>query len=82
MEIIQSLQWLKQRHLISIYAYVIMPNHIHLIGELHAPNGRESAKGSLLKFTAHRFRTLLYQQNPELLKPYEVEAANKKHEFW
>ena len=30
-EIIQSLQWLKVRQLISVYAYVIMPNHMDLL---------------------------------------------------
>ena len=82
MEVIQSLQWLRAKALIAVYAYVIMPNHIHLLWELHAPNGKESAKGSLLKFTAHQFRRLLYERNPALLKEYEVDRENKKHEFW
>ena len=82
MEIIQSLQWLTQRELVAIYAYVIMPNHIHLVWDIKANNGKESPQGSLLKFTAHRFRSRLYAADRETLKQYEVVAKNKGHEFW
>ena len=81
-EIIQSLQWLTERKLVTIYAYVIMPNHLHFIWTVNEKNGKESPQGSLLKFTAHRFRKLLYQTQPDVLKQYEVSAANKLHEFW
>ena len=40
---------------IKVYAFVIMPNHIHLIWKLLEPNGRESPKASFLKYTAHEF---------------------------
>ena len=82
LEIIQSLQWLKVRQLISVYAFVIMPNHMHLIWQLNGLNGKESAKGSLLKFTAHRFRKILMDTNPILLETYQSSASNKTHEFW
>ena len=65
-----------------MYAYVIMPNHLHFIWQTHAYNGKESPQGSLLKFTAHQFRKMLLAYSPVLLKEYEVEAANKQHEFW
>ncbi|MES2647642.1 MAG: transposase [Bacteroidota bacterium] len=82
MEVIQSLQWLVHRKLITVYAFVIMPNHLHLIWRVNANNGRESPQGSLLKFTAHQFRKILYNTNQEALKAYEVVANNKSHEFW
>lgn len=41
MQIVQLLQWLKARELATIYAYVIMPNHIHLVWETNKPNGKE-----------------------------------------
>jgi putative transposase len=82
MEIIQLLQWLKARELIAVYAFVIMPNHMHLVWQLLQPNGKESAKGSLLKFTAHRFRRLLLDTNPVLLETYRSTASKELHEFW
>ena len=82
MEINGPLQWLKARGLISVYAYVIMPNHMHLIWQVHGNNGKESPQGSLLKFTAHQFRKKLLTDSPSVLKEYGVLAANKQHEFW
>lgn len=41
MEVIQLLQWLKAKKLVSIYAYVIMPNPIHLVWETRQPNQRQ-----------------------------------------
>lgn len=82
MEIIHSLQWLTERSLIKVYAYVIMPNHMHLIWKVLDNNGKESPHGSLLKFTAHRFRKYLLEENPQELIHFEVQAPNKRHEFW
>ena len=82
MEIIGSLQWLKQQQLIALYAYVIMPNHLHFVWCVLGKNGKESPQGSLLKYTAHRFRQILLQTNPSLLNQFKVDASNKAHEFW
>ena len=50
--IIQSLQYLTDTGKIDVYAFIIMPNHIHLIWRINEPNGKESPQGSLLKYTA------------------------------
>ena len=82
MEVIQSLQWLKAKELVSIYAYVIMPNHLHLIWETNKPNGKEQPHSSLLKFTAHQFKKILATTHPAWLEEFKVEAVNKQYEFW
>ncbi|HSC52763.1 MAG TPA: hypothetical protein VLC98_04050 [Phnomibacter sp.] len=71
-----------QKQLVTIYAYVVMPNHIHLVWKVNAQNGKESPQGSFLKFTAHRFRKTMLESSPHLLKDFEVNAVNKSHEFW
>ena len=78
--IIDSLKILSERGLITVYAFVIMPNHIHLIWQLNKDNGKESAKGSFLKFTAHEFKKKLKITGG--LEKYKVLAANKAYEFW
>lgn len=40
--IIDSLQWLTDENKIDVFAFVIMPNHIHLIWRVNEPNGKES----------------------------------------
>ena len=78
--IISSLKKLSDDKLISVYAFVIMPNHIHLIWSQDGMNGKETPKGSLLKYTAHIF--LRHLKSIGKSKLYEVAALNKSHEIW
>ncbi len=78
--IISSLEYLTNAGKIDVYAFVIMPNHIHLIWKTNELNGKETAQGSFLKYTAHAFREVLRKEGK--LGLYKVDAANKKHEFW
>jgi len=80
--IIQSLTYLTFAGKVDVFGFVIMPNHIHLIWRTKALNGKESAQGSFLKYTAHEFRKLLYKEEEEQLETYRVGADNKTHEFW
>ena len=78
--ILRSLEYLSNTGKISVYAFVIMPNHIHMIWKTLALNGKETAQGSFLKYTAHEFRKQVLRDGK--LPEYRVQAANKKHEFW
>jgi putative transposase len=80
--ITDSLNFLVSKSLISVYAFVIMPNHVHLIWELHGWNGKESPHASFLKFTAHQFLRKLRSEDAGLLKRFEVQEVNKSHSFW
>lgn len=78
--VISSLEYLSNAGKIDVYAFVIMPNHIHLIWKTNELNGKETAQGSFLKYTAHEFRKMLLKEKK--LASYKVDAENKKHEFW
>ena len=80
--IVGSLRNLSDRNKIKLYAFVIMPNHIHLIWEELEKNGKESAHASFLKFTAHEFKKYLRAKDPASLRLYAVNAHNKNYEFW
>lgn len=80
--IVSSLDFLSRQNKIDVFAFVIMPNHIHLIWRTKELNGKETAQGSFLKFTAHEFKKLLRQENAEKLELYKSDAANKSYEFW
>ena len=66
--IIGSLQWLCNKELIRIYGYVIMPNHLHLLWNQLAMNGKEFPKNSFEKYCSHRFKEKLQNENPGVLK--------------
>lgn len=80
--IISSFRYLSNAGKIDVFAFVIMPNHIHVIWRINAMNGKETAQGSFLKYTAHEFRKLLLREDPAMLSLYTVDASNKLHEFW
>ncbi len=79
--IINSLTHLNNAGKIDVYAFVIMPNHIHLIWRIKELNGKETAQGSFLKYTAHEFKKQLVKEGKSLSN-YSVDASNKKYEFW
>ena len=82
MIVIDSLQWLILNELVRIYGYVIMPNHIHLLWEQLKMNGKEFPKNSFEKFTAHQFQKRLQKNKPDVLSSFEVNASDRKYNFW
>ncbi|MBC7536825.1 MAG: hypothetical protein H7258_14130 [Ferruginibacter sp.] len=65
---------------ISVFGFVIMPNHLHLIWCQNKMNGKESPKSSFLKYTSHTFLKQLKLEGKAW--QYRVNASNKKHEIW
>lgn len=80
--IISSLEYLSNGGKVDVFAFIIMPNHIHLIWRANALNGKESPQGSFLKYTAHQFKKMLKEEDPKKLEEYKSGAVNKSYEFW
>ena len=78
--IIDSLKYLSDKGLIDIYAFVLMPTHIHLIWKLNKLNGKESPKASFLKYTSHTLLNKLKIE--EKSDAYLVNESNKEHNIW
>jgi putative transposase len=77
-----SLTYLVNEKKLNVYAFVIMPNHIHIIWENIAMNGRELPSASFMKFTGHAFLEELTRTNNPLLEKFKVERNSRKHQFW
>jgi len=80
--IIDSLQHLSTAGKISVFAFIIMPNHLHHIWRINEPNGKESPQGSFLKYTAHLFKKKLLKEDRQKLEAYRVNSSTKYFEFW
>ncbi|WPP49850.1 transposase [Catalinimonas niigatensis] len=80
--VVDSLRHLVQAKKISLYGFVIMPNHIHLVWELLAMNGRESPHASFMKYTSHQMLKDLRENYPSLLNSFKVEKNTRNHQFW
>ena len=79
--IVSSLQWLVANGRCTINAFVIMPNHIHLIWKIADGIDRTNVQGALFSFTGHAFKKELVKK-PDLLKEYNVNDADRAYQFW
>ena len=80
--IIDSLKYLSDRRKIKIYAFVIMPNHIHFLWEMLAKNGREMPYSSFMKHTGHLFLKMTEINTPHTLPHFYSTQADRKYHFW
>ncbi len=65
-----------------VYAFVIMPNHFHLIWQVHHGHKREEVQRDFLKYTAQKIKYDLIEKHPEVLKRFAVKAKDRKYQFW
>jgi putative transposase len=74
------LKKLSDEKYLTVYGFVLMPNHLHIIWKQNKLNGKETPQASFLKYTGHEFLKKLKTKSKSFA--YEVQAANKKHEIW
>jgi len=67
---------------IRVYAYVIMPNHIHFIWELLELNGNESPDTSFIKYTSNEFSKDIKIYRPDEIHDYDFELETHEYTFW
>lgn len=80
--IIQSLQYLTINKKITLNAFVIMKNHIHLIWQTLPDSTPEMIQASFMKFTARKIKLDLVQQHSLVLKKFRVNAKDREYQFW
>lgn len=80
--IISSWQELIRRENIVIYAFVIMPNHLHVVWEMKEPNGKEMGHASFNKFTSHLIIKDLKSNHPNVLPYFKVQEKERQYRIW
>jgi REP element-mobilizing transposase RayT len=80
--IVSSLRFLVDNKRVKVFSFVIMPNHLHIIWQIQPGHEREEVQRDFLKYTAQKIRFDLMDNNPELLKEFEVVATDRKYQFW
>ncbi len=80
--ILSSLNELVSRGVISVYAFVIMPNHLHLVWEMNELNGKEMPHASFNKFTSHQISKELKLAHPELYSSFLVDESDRNVRIW
>lgn len=80
--VLDSLIHLVKKEKLIVYGFVIMPNHIHIIWECKAKNGKEMPHASFMKFTGHAFLDELRKTNDPLLDRFKVDDSSRNYQFW
>ncbi|MEK6479015.1 transposase [Catalinimonas sp. 4WD22] len=80
--IIESLKKLVEKDLITVYCFVIMPNHLHLVWKLNKLNGKEKPHACFNKETAHLIVKDLKQNHPAVLDKFVENTKERSFRIW
>jgi putative transposase len=80
--IISSLQFLHKERSIVIYAFVIMPNHMHMIWQIQDGYIQEKIQQRFLKFTAQQMKFEMIDEKNQMLNEFLVEAKDRVYQIW
>jgi len=80
--IINSLSFLAHKNKIQVYGFVIMPNHIHILWELLALNGKEMPHASFSKYIIHVIQKDLKKHHPMILERFSINSESRYYQFW
>ncbi len=78
--IIEALKFLVAEKKVTVYGFVIMSNHLHIIWQSKGSNRIQKVQNSFIKHTSKEFKKQL--ENDNKLKDYEVNAIDRKYNFW
>ncbi|WP_338792942.1 transposase [Bernardetia sp. MNP-M8] len=80
--IINSLDFLVTQKRAKVYAFVIMPNHIHLIWKILTPYRLSNVKRDFFKFLSNKIKKDLKEFHPDVLPRFESTQNDRKYHFW
>jgi REP element-mobilizing transposase RayT len=80
--IIESLQYHTLNKKITLYAFVIMNNHIHLIWQALPGNTPGQIQHRFMKYTAQQIKFDLVQNHSLVLDEFRVNAKDRTYQFW
>ena len=80
--ITESLQFLVSEKRIKVYAFVIMPNHIHIIWQMLGENLYNNVQRDFLYFTAQRIKYKLLKTDTKILNQFESNNKDRKYQIW
>ncbi len=80
--IIDSIEFLVNDNRVTVYGFVIMPNHIHLIWQLQPGIKRDRVQRDFLKHTAQCIKDDMMKHHKTELEFYLVNAKDRAYQFW
>jgi len=80
--ILDSLAFLTKDQRIWLYAYVIMPNHMHILWRKQNDWIEKNVQQNFLKYTAQQIKFSLLKDNPNELAKYTSTQSDRQFQFW
>jgi putative transposase len=80
--VIESLSFLTKANRITVYAFVIMRNHFHMIWQILGEHKREEVQRDFLKFTSQQILKILRKEQSPMLGELLVRAKDRKYQVW
>jgi putative transposase len=80
--ILESLRFLVKGQRVTVYAFVILNNHFHLIWQMMDGHKREEVQRDFLGFTSQQILKNLRNEQSPLLTELQVNAKDRKHQVW
>lgn len=80
--VISSLRFLTEQERISMHAFVLMPNHIHLIWKMKTGHKPENVQRDFLRYTGQQIKFLLQKNDPAFLERFRVDAKDRQYQLW
>lgn len=80
--ITESLSYLAKEKSVFIYAFVIMPNHIHIIWQLRGEAELSNIQQRFLKFTAQQMKLHMLKNELPILEHFKSNRKDRKHQIW
>ncbi len=78
--LIEALKRRVELEQVTIYAFVIMPNHFHALWQLHDNIDETDFQRDLLKFTARSILNFMRMNDDPLLLQLQVKAADRRQQ--
>src|SRR5438046_2547837 len=80
--IVEALKHRTDTDQLTINAFVIMPNHFHVIWRVHNGIDRGAFQRDLMKFTARSLLKFMAMNDDPLLPRLKVKAADRQQQVW
>ncbi|PRY14913.1 transposase IS200 family protein [Pontibacter ummariensis] len=80
--VLASLRYLVANKRVKVYAFVIMPNHLHLLWKMEEPHKREDVQRDFLRFTAQKIKYDLVKNHQAVLEKFRVDAKDRQYQVW
>ena len=80
--IISTLKFLVDNRRIKLFAFVLMPNHIHLVWYIYPEQTPNLTQGSLLRYTAQKIKYDLVANHPLVLEKFLVQSKDRQYQIW